>query len=150
MNKMNYLYPQQTGGVTSAFTQAFLSPPNLERVQYIMTTQLSQATENPDLYLIEMTAALLSAAELFAEQYHGVMPTDEVLFKANLVFADQMLSQNEARYYETAFWRRWCSQGIPDPNNVPLPLAPERTDFTIQTDDYMLSNPVRYTNFPTC
>ncbi len=93
---------------------------------------------------------LTGAARMFAEQYHEVMPTDEVLFKANLVFSDQMLSQNEARYYETAFWRRWCSQGIPDPNNVPLPLAPERTDFTIETDGYMLSNPIRYTNFPTC
>ena len=146
---MNYLYPQQTG-VISAFTQAFLSPTNIEKIQYILTTQLSQATENADIYLVEMTQGLTRAAELFAEQYHEVLPSEELLFKANLVFADQMLSQNEARYYETAFWRRWCAQGIPHPDNVPLPLAPERTDFTTETDGYMLSNPIRYTNFPTC
>jgi hypothetical protein len=146
---MNYNYPQQTGSV-SAFTQAFLSAANIKRLQHIMTTQLSQVTGNNDMYLVEMTEGLVSAAELFAEQYRAVIPTEDVLFTANLVFSDQMLSQHETRYYETAFWRRWCSQGIPDPNNVPLPLAPERTDFTIETDGYMLSNPVRYTNFPTC
>lgn len=147
---MNYMYPNQVGEIASAFAQEFLSPVNIEKIQVIMTTQLGQTVGNPNIYLVEMTDALMSAAVLFADQYRGVIPTDDVLMRANLVFSDQMLSQNETRYYETAFWRRWCYQGIPDPNNVPLPLAPERTDFTTETDGYMLSNPIGYTNFPTC
>jgi hypothetical protein len=134
----------------TAFTQAFLSPANINTIQDILTHQLSSVTENPDMPRVEMTAALSTAAELFAEQYRAVPPSAVALLNANLQFSEQMLSQNEARYYETTFWRRWCSQGIPDPNNIPLPLAPERADFTIETDDYMLSNPIRYTNFPMC
>ena len=146
---MNYLYSDYSGTMTE-FTHEFLSPPNLSKIQHIMTAQLSRATGNPDVYLVQMSDALLTAACSFADQYRDVTPTPDILNRANHVFADQMLEQNEARYYETAFWRRWCAQGIPDPNNIPLPLAPERTDFTVETDGYILSNPTGYTNFPTC
>ena len=134
----------------SAFASEFLHPVNLDKILRIMTHQLGRVTENPEVFMVELTAGITEAARQFAYQYRTVIPTVDVLAKANMVFADQMLEQNEARYYETAFWRRWCAQGIPDPNNISLPLAPERTDFTTQTDDYMLSNPIGYHNYPTC
>ena len=59
-----------------------------------------------------------------------------------------LADQNEGRYFETAFWKRWCSQGLPDPNNIPLPLAAEYTDYTVETDGYMLNNPNGYKKFP--
>lgn len=134
----------------ATFASEFLSPANLSQIQQIMTIQLIQVTENPQMPLVEWTPALLAAAEAFASQYRTVPARSDLISKSNLVFADQMLSQNETRYNETAFWRRWCAQGIPDPNNIPLPLPSERTDFTIETDGYMLSNPIGYHNFPTC
>jgi hypothetical protein len=136
--------------VSSPFTMAFLHPQNLNNILYIMTLQLSDATQNPDVHMVELTQGISDSAQLFAYQYRDTMPTQDVMDRANLVFADQMLSQNETRYHETAFWRRWCEQGIPDPNNIPLPLASERTDFTTQTSNYMLSNPIRVKSYPRC
>ena len=133
------------------FIHEFLSLSNLAHIQHLLTQQLGDAVENPEgVELVGWSQLLLEAAKTFAVQYKLVEPTPDNILKANYVFAKQMLPQNEARYYETAFWRRWCAQGIPDPNNIPLPLAPERTDFTTQTSDYMLSNPIGYTRYPTC
>ena len=106
------------------FILEFMSPQNLGRVRDIMTTQLQAATRNDMVQLVQMTPALHGSAMDVAVQYRGVTPTPAVLDHANHVFAGTMLSQNETRYNETAFWRRWCSQGIPDPNNILLALPP--------------------------
>jgi hypothetical protein len=136
--------------VSTPFTVAFLHPHNLTKILHIMTVQLGEVTQNPDIFPVEMSDSIGDAAQHFAFRYRETMPTEDVMARANLVFAEQLLSQNESRYHETAFWRRWCEQGIPDPNNIPLPLAPERTDFTTQTDGYMLSNPIRVQSYPRC
>lgn len=147
---MNVMQDTNVEDELTPFIHEFLSLVNLERIRQILTQQLSDAVDNVFVELVEWTPLLIEAAKTFAVQYKLVEPTPVNIMKSNHVFATQMLSQNEARYYETAFWKRWCEQGIPDPNNIPLPLAPERTDFTTQTSDYMLSNPIGYTRFPTC
>jgi len=149
MNSVQQKYIMNMGGLTP-YASALLSSPTLHSIQDVLTTQLSHATGNPDVLRIELTDLLQSALLDFAYRYRDVMPTPSIIHKSVNQFASEMLSQNETRYYETAFWRRWCSQGFPDPNNIPLPLAPERTDFTVETSDYILSNPVAYHNFPTC
>jgi len=147
---MNYLRHDAVEDELTPFIHEFLGLPNLARIQILLTRQLGEVVDNQDVELVGWSQLLLEAAKTFAVQYKLVEPTQANIMKANYVFSKQMLPQNEARYYETAFWRRWCAQGIPDPNNIPLPLAPERTDFTTQTSDYMLSNPIGYTRFPTC
>jgi hypothetical protein len=132
------------------FVSVFLSDLNLSALSTLMTTQLREATENQLVQKVEWSDALLDALLAFADRYRTSPATPQVVAYANFVFADQMLSQNESRYYETSFWRRWCEQGIPDPNNIALPLESERTDFTVETSGYMLSDPTGYQRFPQC
>jgi hypothetical protein len=40
-----------------------------------------------------------------------------------------------------SFWNRWCAEGIPDPNNIPLPIYGEKRNMTVETSNYMLSHP---------
>ena len=149
MNSVQTYYVRESGDLP-AFASAFLSDVNLAAIQTLLTTQLRVATENPQLPQVEWSSAITDALLAFADTYREVAPTPEIVAKANFWFSDQMLSQNEARYYESAFWRRWCEQGIPDPNNIPLPLKAERSDFTVETSAYMLSDPLGYRRFPTC
>ena len=136
--------------VSSPFTVAFLHPHNLRQILDIMTLQLAQVVQNPNIPTVEFTQNIADAVQHFAYQYRETFPTSDVMQRANLVFAQQLLEQNESRYHEAAFWQRWCNQGIPDPNNIPLPLAPERTDFTTESDGYMLSNPISVLRYPRC
>ncbi len=132
------------------FVATFLSDINLSAIQTLLTHQLRVTTDNPMIPVVEWSAAITDALLAFADRYRTSPSTPQVVAYANFAFADQMLSQNETRYYESAFWRRWCEQGVPDPNNIPLPLQRERTDFTVETSSYMLSDPVNYLRFPTC
>jgi hypothetical protein len=130
------------------FVNAFLHGENLLRIQEVLTAQLRQRTKNAQVPTIQFSDAILSALMTFAYKYRLTVLSPGVLENANHVFADQLADQNEGRYFETAFWKRWCSQGLPDPNNIPLPLAAEYTDYTVETDGYMLNNPNGYKKFP--
>ena len=130
------------------FVNTFLHGENLLRIQEVLTAQLRQRTKNAQVPPIQFSDAILSALMTFAYKYRLTVLSPGVLENANHVFADQLADQNEGRYFETAFWKRWCSQGLPDPNNIPLPLAAEYTDYTVETDGYMLNNPNGYKKFP--
>lgn len=130
------------------FVNKFLHGENLLRIQEVLTAQLRQRTKNAQVPTIQFSDAILSALMTFAYKYRLTVLSPGVLENANKVFADQLADQNEGRYFETAFWKRWCSQGLPDPNNIPLPLAAEYTDYTVETDGYMLNNPNGYKKFP--
>lgn len=130
------------------FVNTFLHGKNLLRIQQLLTAQLRQRTKNAQVPTIQFSDAILSALMTFAYKYRLTVLSPGVLENANKVFVDQLADQNEGRYFETAFWKRWCSQGLPDPNNIPLPLAAEYTDYTVETDGYMLNNPNGYKKFP--
>lgn len=137
-------YEENLGGSDGdeAFARVFLHGVNLRRVQHMMTAQLRERTRNPGVPLIEFSDAIVAALMSFAFRYRAVRDVSvSVLEYANRVFADQIADQNEARYFDTAFWKRWCSQGLPDPNNIPLPLAADYTDYTAEIDSYTLTNP---------
>lgn len=127
--------------------RAFLDGRNLLILQDMLTESLKQRVE-ADVLKIEFSDAILSQFMYFALTYRLSYLTPETLARANQVFVDQFADQNEGRYYETAFWKRWCSQGLPDPNNIPLPLDGDRPDFTVETDSYVLNNPIGYKQFP--
>ena len=130
------------------FVNTFLHGKNLLRIQQLLTAQLRQRTKNAQVPTIQFSDAILSAHMTFAYKDRLTVLSPGVLENANKVFVDQLADQNEGRYFETAFWKRWCSQGLPDPNNIPLPLAAEYTDYTVETDGYMLNNPNGYKKFP--
>ena len=151
MNSIQNYYLLNAGeSVLPQFVAAFLSDINLAAIQTMLTQQLREATGFTMMPTVEWSTAITDALLAFADRYSTSPATHQVVAYANFGFADQMLSQNEARYYESAFWRRWCEQGVPDPNNIPLPLKSERTDFTVETSGYILSDPVGYMRFPTC
>jgi hypothetical protein len=133
--------------VDTPFTRAFLHGNNLLLLQRMLTDSLKRRVET-DVPLIGFSDAILSQLMYFAVTYRLTWLTPESLARANDVFVVQFADQNEGRYYETAFWKRWCSQGLPDPNNIPLPLDGDRPDFTVQTDAYILNNPIGYKTYP--
>lgn len=133
--------------VDSPFVRAFLDGQNLLVLQDMLTESLKQRVE-ADVPKIEFSDAILNQFMYFALTYRLTYLTPETLARANQVFVEQFADQNEGRYYETAFWKRWCSQGLPDPNNIPLPLDGDRPDFTVETDAYVLNNPIGYKQFP--
>jgi hypothetical protein len=135
-------------GENTAFTDKFLDGHNLLRIQTMLTEQLRSSTKNATLPQVQFTEGILSSLMAFAYQYRLAWENEKVMDYANYVFVQQMAEQNEARYYETAFWKRWCEQGIPDPGNIPLALPAERTDFTAETDSYMLGSPIGYKRYP--
>lgn len=133
--------------VNTPFVRAFLHGTNLLSIQQLLTDSLKQRV-GVDVPLVEFSDAIVSQLMYFAVTYRLIWLTPETLARANSVFVEQFADQNEGRYYETAFWKRWCSQGLPDPNNIPLPLDGDRPDFTVETDGYLLNNPIGYKKYP--
>ena len=131
----------QTQFGATPFARAFLHGENLLRIQHELTGQLRRRTKNDGVPVVQFSDAILSALMTFAFRYRDTPVYGDVVPRASRVFVDEFADQNEARYFESAFWRRWCSQGLPDPNNIPLPLAPDFTDYTVETDAYTLTNP---------
>ena len=142
------LYFIREFGEDTPFIRDFLIGNNLMEIQLLLTQQLRSRTKNNNIPVVQFSDAILSALMTFAYKYRDTTATTFVIQSANKVFVDQIADQNEARYFEAAFWKRWCSQGLPDPNNIPLPLAPDYTDYTVETDAYILNNPNGYKKFP--
>lgn len=129
------------------FVRAFLHGSNLLTLQKMMTDSLKNRVET-EVPPVGFSDAIISQLMYFAVTYRLTWLTPETLARANSVFVEQFQEQNEGRYYETAFWKRWCSQGLPDPNNIPLPVDGDRPDFTVETDAYLLNNPIGYKKYP--
>jgi hypothetical protein len=147
MNVVQHKYVMEAGKL-HPFASKFLSSLVLDALQDLMTSQLRAAIGKPDVPRVEL-AVLHSVLVEFALGYRYTHPTPERVHACVVEFADQMQSPNETRYREIAVWNR-RRQGIPHPSNMPMPLAPEGTDFTLETSDYMLSHPISYRNFPAC
>ena len=144
MNSLQQYYMEQYGkDALSPFVSVFLSDMNTMSIQTLLTSQLRDATGHVNLPHVEWSASLIEALLAFAFRHHNAPSSrEDVVMYANTAFAESMLSQNETRYLESVFWRRWCEQGVPDPTNVPLPVEPDRNDFTVETWSYMLSDPI--------
>jgi hypothetical protein len=130
------------------FVRAFLDGANLLRIQALLTDQLRARIGSPTVPLVEFSEGLLSSLMAFARNFYLGPATPIVIERANASFAESNADANEARFYETAFWKRWCTQGLPDPNNIPLPLVGDKPDFTVETDGYVLNNPIGYAKYP--
>lgn len=134
--------------VDTPFVRAFLSGENLLRIQELLTAQLRERIGTPTVPVVEFSEGLLSSLMAFARNFRLSPGTPIVVQRANASFAEQNADANEGRFYETAFWKRWCTQGLPDPNNIPLPLVGDKPDFTVETDGYVLNNPIGYAKYP--
>jgi len=132
---------RQNSNISTELTETFLEGTNLLSIQQQLTQKLRDRVNNQELPLVEFTESLLDALMTMAYDYRLAWVNLDTLNYINLTYVDSMMQSLEARYYESAFWRRWCEQGIPSPLNIPLPAAPEMTDFTAETDSYMLSDP---------
>lgn len=128
-------------GVSTPFTETFLSGQNMLVIQTGLTQKLRQLTRNAQLTPVEFTDAVIDALMTTAHTYRLAILNIDTLAYANLTLIDNLMPSLETRYYESAVWKRWGAQGIPDPNNIPLPIPPDTNDFTAETDSYMLSDP---------
>lgn len=128
-------------GVSTRFTNLFLSGENLLTIQALLTKRLREKVQQPQLPLVTFTDSLLGFLMDTANQYRLSYVNEDTIAYANVVFVENIIESLVARFYETAFWKRWCHQGIPDPNNVPFPIMAEKTDYTAEIDAYLLSDP---------
>lgn len=141
----NYTPPQP---MASPFTDWFLHGSNLLKIQDLLTKTLRDRVDNQNLPLVEFSDSIVASLMTFAVQYRAAEPNANMINYANYSFASQFLEQNEGNYYQKAFWDRWCKQGIPDPNNIPLPISRENTDYSAEIDTYTLTSPNMYSSFP--
>lgn len=130
------------------FVRRFLHGANILKIQKMMTENLRQRIGLDYVPTIQFSDSILAHLMYFTQKYREAWDTEEVINRANVTFVEQFADQNEGRYYETSFWKRWCAQGLPDPNNIPLPLQGDKPDFTVETDGYMLGNPNGYKVYP--
>lgn len=126
---------------STPFSIAFLSGSHLLQLQHMLTVALRFQSGNPDAPTVPFSELLIARIIEFCNKFALVTPhpaqmriTDEMFIREyidNLVWDENYGS----------FWSRWVAEGIPDPNNIPLPIYGEKRNMTVETSNYMLSHP---------
>lgn len=124
----------------TAFTDAFLQGANLASMQkdlaYMVFLQTHIRTPP-----IQFDEGLLNSLMMFARTHKSTRVSKTSLQNANKMFMRSVVDGLvwEANYSD--FYGRWCSDGIPDPNNIPLPLPAGKTDMTVDTSPITMTHP---------
>lgn len=124
----------------TAFTRAFLSGENILLLQTMFSDAVRQGTGNPAIN-VQFTESLLGGIMHYATKYRLVQLYPGTLMSINKEF---VLKWQNGMVYDAnmgAVYNRWCEDGIPDPNNIPLPIATGKRNLTLDTSTYMLSDP---------
>ena len=139
-----------TKAVTN-FEVYFLSESNLNLLQSLLTKQLQYAVGSELLAeTVVWDEALLSILFDFVYKRNHIPVSADTLDTARSEFVSESLGVIETQHYNRAHWRRWCTQGVPDPNNMPLPVETTRPDTTVDVSSYLLSAPIGLTRPPHC
>ena len=126
----------------SPFSHVFLDGRNLRTIQAMLTEEVRLGTGTRDVPVVDLTVDLLSKLIQFAYDMRLVVATTESLQRSNLMFVKMHSDSLVHDANMGKFFRRWCTDGIPDPNNVPLPIsAGDSIDMTLDTSSYRLSHP---------
>jgi len=123
------------------FSTAFLDGLHLLQLRDQLTTALRFTTGNPYAEQVPFSEMLVARLIYFTQQFQLTEPHPEAMRKADEMFIGEFIDNMTWDANYKSFWQRWCSEGIPDPNNMPLPIYGDKRDMTIETSDYMLSHP---------
>ena len=123
------------------FTRIFLGGANLEKVRNMLTHNVRYESGLPKAAPIAYSEAFLKAMMDWATIYCAAAPTQEAVDFVNQSFVDQYSSPQTWTANMSNFFHRWCTDAIPDPNNVPLPIWADHEERNPDPSAYMLSHP---------
>ena len=124
---------------TSALTHAFLSGKNMVHILQRLNQEVRKDTGLSNTPPITFTEQILSQLMLYAKEY--VATPVEYLENVNTIFVQSMRDGMVWEANHNNQYKRWETEGIPDPNNVPRPTNPDRGAQEVETSDYLLSHP---------
>lgn len=124
---------------TSALTHAFLSGQNMVRILQMLDQEVRKDTGLSNTPPVTFTEQVLSQLMLYAKEY--VATPVEYLQNVNTIFVQSMRDGMVWEANQNNQYKRWETEGIPDPNNVPRPTNPDRGAQEVETSDYLLSHP---------
>jgi hypothetical protein len=147
MPTLREFYNQLNDGGTS-FTNAFLSGPNLLDIQVELTALVNKQSGQPGAPLVTFSDALIGGLLYFSSKFRNSHIDKQVLSNANTMFINMYAPGMVWEENQGNFWKRWCADGIPDPNTIPLPMQPDKRDMQLETSGYHLSYPWGTENYP--
>jgi hypothetical protein len=126
---------------TTEFTLAFLNDRHLLHLQHLLTVALRYTSGNDSVALVPFSELLLGRLIKFATQFQHVVPHAQQMRIADEMFISEYIDNMTWDENYGSFWKRWCAEGIPDINNIPLPLYGDKRDLEVDTSNYALSHP---------
>ena len=126
---------------TTDFTLAFLSDRHLLHLQHLLTVALRHTSGNDNAAVVPFSELLVARLIKFAQQFQYVNPQPQQMRVADEMFINEYIDNMTWDENYGAFWKRWCAEGIPDVNNIPLPLYGDKRDMEVDTSNYALSHP---------
>ena len=123
------------------FTLAFLDGKHLLHLQHMLTVALRYTSGNDSAPKVPFSELLIARLILFAKQFREVIPHAQQMRIADDMFIKEYIDNMAWDENYNTFWKRWCSEGIPDPNNIPLPLYGDKRDLEVDTSNYSLTHP---------
>ena len=146
MSSLCNFYNKINNGGTP-FTNMFLSGQNLINIQLELSELVNQESgQNGDL--VEFSEALIGGLIYFASKFKKSEVSNQTLSNANKMFVNMYAPGMVWEKNQGNFWKRWCDEGIPDPNTIPLPMQPEKRDMELETSGYYLSYPWGTPTYP--
>ena len=109
------------------------------RILQLLNDAVRQDTGLSNRPPITFTEQVLSQLMLYAKEY--VATPVEFLENVNTLFVQSMRDGMVWDANQNNQYKRWETEGIPDPNNVPRPTNPDRGAQEVETSDYLLSHP---------
>ena len=134
MNLLQNVYVDLNLSPYTPFASLFLSSENLDVLLKLQIEQLRNQVRDNAVTLV-WSQGMAQAAVRFALKHYYMTSLD----LANRQFVREHGQVNETQYLENSAWKRWCTQGFPNPRNMPRPLPSERRHNTIELTDYSLS-----------
>lgn len=139
MPSLSEFYHTQYPG--TPFTKVFLSDKHLLQLQHMLTVALRYTSGNPSAPVVPFSELLVGRLINFAQKFKDVVPLPTQMKMADDMFTNLYIDNMAWDENYGAFWKRWCAEGIPDPNNIPLPLYGDKRDLEVDTSNYTLSHP---------
>ena len=126
---------------TTPFSLAFLNDRHLLHLQNLLTVSLRYTSGNDTAPVVPFSELLVARLIEFTKQFQEIIPHPQQMRIADEMFIKKYIDNMAWDENYGAFWKRWCTEGIPDPNNIPLPLYGDRRDMEVDTSNYTQSHP---------
>ena len=123
------------------FTEAFLDGAHLLKLQHLLTVALRYTSGCDSAPLVPFSELLVARLIEFTNKFKHVAPYPQQMKITDEMFIREYIDNMVWDENYGQFWKRWCSEGIPDPNNIPLPEYGDKRNQTLELTNYMLSHP---------